>query len=365
MTPSKKLDKIASLEKLEYIRANVCNISEERITAAVQSIRKPEKIASLLRLFSELNNMFAEESDTLKEEARTYNQKYATAINGKFSTSYKALSMIKTQVFFLYRLMNEVSSKPKGIQSHIMANTNCIEYNVNHTLLGNLPYIVPMFECDSELQNRLISEIFSFIQYLDRNLSLCERIVEEEKNIGEDKEKSLYLFEKQLNEVYQYLDKYKKKSNQIEERYYQELIDVANHPEAVKNWFHKIKPQELTHVALGLRDNLLKNYSILERKTFKDDPKKLQLYKKVMSNLHNVVEKITGEVIVYVQRYTECDSSQHGFLKCFKETYQTMGGKQKIISPQQYNQAFTKYYYDDERYLDFQLKMDQYCQLVA
>ena len=365
MTPSKKIDKIASLQKLEYIRVNVCQISEERITAAVQSIRKSEKITALLRLFSELNNMFVDESDTLKEEARTYNQKYATAINGKFSTAYNALSSIKVQVFFLYRLMNAVSSKPKVSQSRIMANTNCIEFNVEHTLLGNMPYTVPMFECNLESQKRLILEISSFIQYLDSNLKLCEHIVMEEKAIGEDDEKSMYLFEKQLNEVYEYLDNYKKKSTKIGEKYYQELIDVENHPDAVKKWFHKLNPKELIHVAHGLKDNLLKRYTVLERKTFKEDPKKLQRYRKVMSNLHNVVGKITGEVIVYVQRYTECDSSQSGFLKCFKETYQAMGGEQKIVTPQQYNQAYTKYYYDDNEYMDFRLKMDQYCQLVA
>ena len=63
MAKSKKIERISSVDQLTYIQDTICQIRIERIEAAVNSIRKDSTITKLMRTFSNLNNIFAEEEE--------------------------------------------------------------------------------------------------------------------------------------------------------------------------------------------------------------------------------------------------------------------------------------------------------------
>ncbi|MBQ0072953.1 MAG: hypothetical protein KBT34_02025 [Prevotella sp.] len=359
MKQSKKINKISSSEKLDYIRENVCSITEERIRAAIQHVTKKDTVISLLNLFSAMNIPFAEESDILNTESETYNKKYATKINGKFSTEYNTLLFIKAQVYFLYRLINTVSEKPKNYKKKSYISTNTIEYNVSHSLLGTMPYSIPMFDCDSELQKRLFLEIQSFMKYLDKNLELCNKVIREEKYNRENDNIVMCQFEEQIAEIYEYLKTPKNKNVKIEEEF-KEILDAPDSPEILKKWYHKLNIHDFTKISRAIQHKRLSFYTKEERKAFGDDVNKIKRFRRVMKYFVNVVGKITGETMVYVQKYTECNSSKNAFRECFSVVYSTMGGNQKIVSEQRYSTAYNTYYYNVDKYLQFQLEMDNY-----
>ena len=363
MQKSKKIDKISSIEKLEYIRENVTNnVIESRIEASVTSIKKEKDTISLLRMFSEMNIRFAEESDTLKQEAPEYNKKYATKINGKFSMAYESLSCIKSQVFFLYRIMNAVSSKPsKKSLYYSNVDTNSIEWEVNHTMIGSKqPYWESLFDDKTEIQKRLIHEIMSFLNCLDSNLVLCLETIKEEKRIANDEEETYYLFEKQIEEVYEYVKGKKGKSVNAK---YQDLLAADDNHSVTKVHYHELLLSDMSDLSLAIHNKKLSIYTPLERKTYGEDPEKLSVYRIVLSNLDKVVQKITGEILVYVRQYTQCCSSQSRFHQCFVKSYSNIGGQLKVVKYQRFNQACTDapaHLELTDGYRDFQTKMDKF-----
>lgn len=357
MKQSKKITKIASLEKLEYIRENVSrDVNEERVKAAVFSVKK-ESLQKLLRLFSGMNNTFVEEGDNLREKSHGYNSKYATPYNHLFSCAYNVLDTIKKQVFFLFRIMNAVSNKPNQKQASLYGDTNCIAFDVSHSLIGNQPYTPYMFDIRTEQQDRLITEITAFLHYLDNNLELCINVIEEEKTKGNNIDELLYIFESQIDEVYEYVkDRCKSVNSQAD--YYTPLVNYTDNPEVLKDWFHELTPNQFTDVTLGIKKSTLNRYSEKQRKAFKDDERKLSKFKKVMEHIDDIVDAgtISGELLAFVHMYTNCTSSNAAFHSAFCETYSSMGGKRKIVSPARLGQAFKTV--DYSRYNDFTQKMD-------
>ena len=111
---SKKILSISSVEKLDYIRQRVCNISEEKLRAAINTVRKQRDLDALMNILSNLNNTFAAEEERLLEDSETHNKKYANVDNDKYSTAYTVLNNIKQSVFAFYQIVR-MFSKQKSL----------------------------------------------------------------------------------------------------------------------------------------------------------------------------------------------------------------------------------------------------------
>ena len=191
MAKSKKIERISSVDQLTYIQDTICQIRIERIEAAVNSIRKDSTITKLMRTFSNLNNIFAEEEERLQENEKSHNTKYANKDNLKYSTAYKCLSCIKTSIFGLESVMNAFTPKTRTPKKYYQTDTQSIEFKAEHSLIGELPYQQFLFDDKTPTQTRLIQEILTFLQYLYKNFDRCKRIVEDEISIGKDNEECL------------------------------------------------------------------------------------------------------------------------------------------------------------------------------
>ena len=360
MAVSKKLDQIASIDILEYIRKNVCEIDEGRITAAVESIRKTNDIASLQKRFSDLNNKFSEESDELESISHGYIDQYASAHNGRYSTAYNTLTLIKTQIFFLYTLLGNLSENNQR-PGYPHKNTRDIDYKVGHSYLGHLPYSPSIFDNKTETQKRLISEIETFLYYLNKNLLLCEEIVKEEERVGNDIDESKLRFDRQLNEIFELIKEDNSKAKKINAPYYLDLLNAEKNPLVYKTWYHNIKPAQMLDVARGIKNINLSKYSPLERKVFKEDLNKLVKFRTTVEHIDEM-GKITGEVLICIYYYTKCNSSIYAFYNCFIQTYKELGGKQEIVSAGRLYQVNTGMLYKDSTlYPEFEWKMNNYC----
>jgi len=281
MTRSKKIDNISSVEKLVYIKDIICSIDIKRIEAAVCSIRKESTIASLMRMFSNMNNAFAEEEERLLDNEKKHNENYSNKDNNKYSTAYSCLSCIKTSIFGLYHIMNSFSPKTGIAKSYYQTDTKDISFKATHSIIGSLPCQGFIFEDKSPCQKRLILEISSFLNYLDKNLDRCKHIVEDEKRISGDWQECLLRLENQIEETYQYVKGHKIKNKDAD--YLKDLLNVDNVPENATIWFHKLSPQQFSDVSIGLTEKRLSNYSETERKAFDNNPKSIDEYRRMMN----------------------------------------------------------------------------------
>lgn len=359
MAKSKKLDRISSAKKLTYIQDTICQISIERIESAVNSIIKDSTITKLMRIFSDLNNRFAEEEERLKENESSHNANYANKDNLKYSTAYNSLSCIKTSIFGLEKVMNAFTPRTRTPKKDYQADTQSIEFMTEHSLIGNLPYQPYMFDEKTPTQQRLILEILAFLQYLYKNLARCKRIVEDETRIGEDNEQCLLRLEQQIEELYQLVKN--KKTKVIKEDYYKDLLSIDIHPENARKYWHKLTPTQLIPVSVALKEKRLSGYTETERKAFDFDEKRLSSYRKMMSAIiKKHYPKISGEILVYAYMYSNCKATQSAFYNCFKDTYNRMGGTGNIVSLQAFGQAYARYAFDtsSENYQEFQREMD-------
>ncbi len=76
---------------------------------------------------------------------------------------------------------------------------------------------------------------------------------------------------------------------------------------------------------------------------FDDNPQAIRFFIDVVLHLDECVNKISGETLAYVMKYTDCDCpSQTAFYDCFCETYQQVGGKNHVVSKQRFNQAYSE-----------------------
>lgn len=356
MAVLKKLERISSVEKLEYIKEHVCKIDIMRIEAFVCSMRKNSDIEGYLRIFSDVNNAFALGEEDLMDKEH-HNEHYANVYNNKYNTAYYLLKEIKGRIYGLYSLMDRSAAKSRIPLKHIPADTKSIEWKADHSVLGNMPYMGYLFEDETPCQQRLLTEIYGFLNTLGRNIDRCKSIVEEEKRIGNDVEECYALLDKQIEEIFNMITP--KKCKVINTEYYNDLIQADKEPKFATKWWHKLTPKELTHVAIGLWNERMNIYTKTERKAFCNNRRKIERFRKMVLHLINASVKITGEVMVYAQKYSNCPASQSAFHSCFVETYNKLGGTQKIITYPRYNQAYTKYgYRETDKYHAFQDKMD-------
>lgn len=358
MAKSKKIDRISSVNKLTYIQDTICQISIERIESAVNSIKKESTASTLMRVFSDFNNNFAEEEERLKENESSHNANYANKDNLKYSTAYNSLSCIKTSIYGLERVMNAFSPKTRTPKKYYQTDTQSIEFMTEHSLIGNLPYQPYMFDEKTPTQQRLILEILAFLQYLHKNLARCKRIVEDETRIGEDNEQCLLRLEQQIEELYQLVKN--KKTKVIKEDYYKDLLSIDIHPENARKYWHKLTPAQLIPVSVALKEKRLSGYTETERKAFDFDEKRLSSYRKMISSIIKHYSKISGEILVYAYMYSNCTATQSAFYYCFKETYTSLGGTASIVSLQAFGQAYAKYAFNisSENYQIFRGNMD-------
>ena len=359
MVKSKKIDRISSVNKLTYIQDTICQISIERLESAVNSIIKDSTITKLMRIFSDLNNSFAEEEERLKENERIHNTKYANEDNPKYSTAYNSLSCIKTSIYGLERVMNAFSPKTRTPKKYYQTDTQSIEFMTEHSLIGNLPYQPYMFDDKTPTQQRLILEILAFLQYLHKNLARCKRIVEDEIRIGKDNEECLLRLEQQIEEIYQLVKDKRKKV--IKDDYYKDLLSIDTHPENAMKYWHKLTPAQLVPVSVAYIEQKFSIYTESERKAFDFNEERLSLYRKMMNVIiKKHYPKISGEILVYAYMYSNCKATQSAFYNCFKETYKRMGGIGNIVSLQAFGQAYARYAFDTntEDYQEFQREMD-------
>lgn len=359
MAKSKKIERISSVDQLTYIQDTICQIRIERIEAAVNSIRKDSTITKLMRTFSNLNNIFAEEEERLQENEKSHNTKYANKDNLKYSTAYKCLSCIKTSIFGLEKVMNAFTPRTRTPKKYYQTDTQSIEFKAEHSLIGELPYQQFLFDDKTPTQTRLIQEILTFLQYLYKNLARCKRIVEDEIKIGEDNEQCLVRLEQQIEELYQLVKN--KKTKVIKEDYYKDLLSIDIHPENARKYWHKLTPAQLVPLSVPYIEKKFSIYTESERKAFDFNEEQLSLYRKMMNVIiKKHYPKISGEILVYAYMYSNCKATQSAFYNCFKETYKRMGGIGNIVSLQAFGQAYARYAFDTntEDYQEFQREMD-------
>lgn len=352
---SKKITELSG--KLEYIKNNVCNVSEDKLKAAINSITKEKSAATLMRIFTDLNNNFAEEEERLEYDEANHNKRYANEDNTKYSTAYNALSNIKTSILSIYKIYSLFSErKPHAFYGN-RTDTKSFEFAYNHTIVGGLSYPEYLFDNMTSCQRRLLDEMTYFFAYLDRNIDRCLRIIQEEKAIGEDQDECLRLLETQIEEAYQYTKGDSVKS--INEPFFNDLLDVDNKPENAKIWFHKITPKQLAQISKARKIKKMALYTPLQRKVFNDNPNNIEKFIKVVSHIDECTPKITGDTILFVKQYTECDANQSAFYNCFKQTYTQNNGKKKIVSKQRFNQSCTEQNRGVyKNYESFRTKMD-------
>lgn len=340
MKQSKNIAKIATVKKIEYILDKVCKTPEKKVTAAVKSLRSNDDCARLMRMFSEQNNDFTVESVVLEQYRFMYNKLYATQCNGLYSGTYQVLYNAKKQLLFLYVLMNGFSKKPVQSDPFIHVATNTFDFVAEHSKLGLQPIQLELFDNMDPVREGLIMEILRFLNRLEKNLQLCLEVVNEEKEIEEDLDRIMYIFENQLDDVFGYIKNTKKKRN-TDIQAYHDLLDYRNHPEAVVKYFHKIGTDVFSDVVSGIKEKQLAEYSPLLRKTYAENVKKMDKLRFIVAHVDEAFTKITGELLCYIYKYTECEKSKASFLKCFEEEYRRIGGKQKIVSRAALSGGFT------------------------
>ena len=359
MAKSKKIDRISSVDQLTYIQDTICQIGIERIEAAVNSIRKESTISSLMRTFSDLNNIFAEEEERLEENESSHNANYANKDNLKYSTAYNCLSCIKTSIFGLEKVMNAFTPRTRTPKKNYQADTQSIEFKAEHSLIGELPYQQFLFDEKTPTQQRLIQEILTFLQYLYKNFGRCKRIVEDEIRIGKDNEECLLRLEQQIEEIYQLVKD--KRTKVIKDDYYKDLLSIDTHPENAMKYWHKLTPAQLVPLSVPYIKKKFSIYTESERNAFEFNEKQLNLYRKMMNVIiKKHYPKISGEILVYAYKYSNCKASLTAFYNCFEETYKRMGGTENIVTFQRFDQAYGIYAYpkNPEDYQEFQREMD-------
>lgn len=357
MRKSKKISSISSIQKLDYIKQNLCTASKERITAAVLSITNEEKLESLLSIFSTSVNLFSAERDELMEKSEEY-KNYATDCNGVVSTEYKTLASLKNQIFFLYQLLNTISKRPAKRPGYSPMDSSSMEYRITHSILGTQPYTVPLFEVSNFRQHRLIMEITIFLQLLESNLSLCKQIIEDEDATKSDAQECKRLLMKQIDEIYSYgLDNCK--LDKVCPDYVYELLEAKKDPQFAQKWYHQITPKKLTKVAAWMKKDALSKYSKYERKAFDNNLFLLERYYQVMDSIVKERSKPTGDLMYFVMKYSKCDSSPSQFYHCFVDTYKKLNGANKCVTIQRFYQVYEKSnIWGNDNYNTFCLKMD-------
>lgn len=360
MAKSKKLEKIASIEKLELISRTVSMIKHKRIEAAVTSIKKNEDVHKFLHMFSNLNCYLVEEFDFLFENTEQY-RKFATDINGRYSLAYKLLEHIKRDIYALSQLINNTSNKPKLYHSFVQTSTDSIEYKLEHSYMGSMAYTPYVLNAKSPAQERLVEEIKTFLSYLQKSFNLCLSVLNDEKRVAESQDESLLAFEKQIDEIYQYM-KGNVKHKPIDEEYYYDLLDVDNKPANAQKWYHKITPSDLVQVAIARREKMLSAYTEIERKVFGYNKDAIIDFRTIVAHYVQNGEKITGEILAYIYVYFKSCCSQKAFCKCFTEVYRLLGGKNTVACYSMFNTAYGQYGIGQlSGYNDFQLQFDSIC----
>lgn len=357
MKKSKILQKMAAVEKIDYIMNNVCSLSKTRIEAIVLSVHSNEDCFHLMRLFSECNCDFVVESYVLEEYKSVYNEKYATKVNGIYDEVYVVMDNARKQLLFLYHLMNKFAKKPVQSNGLLQVATDNFEFVANHSMLGFRPIQLEMFPDNNPVRKRLAEEIANFLNRLDRNLQICKDVLRDEKAKKENLKELEYIFEKQIADIVSYLKNFKKKCKTEGKNYY-DLLDYKNNPMVLPKFFHKIPIEHFTDIACGIREKRLAVYTPLQRKVYAEDVTKMDKFRFVVTHIDSMFDKITGELLCYIYKYTECEKSQKSFYKCFKETYESAGGKYGLVSYVRLNQAFTNTEY--EGYNSFLSKIDMY-----
>lgn len=347
MKQSIKILKIATEEKIKYILDNVCGISQTRIEAAVNSMYSDEECMMLMGKFSKFKNDFAIESYQLDLHKGVYNQQYSSEVNGMYNSAYSVLINAKKQLFFLYNLMNSFSKKPVQSNGFIQVATGNIEWVANHSMIGLRPIQLEIFSKMNPIRRALVTDIYTFLCQLEENLNTCLSVVDEENAIRADYKRVLYLFERQVDEVFKYLKDVKKK-RKTDGIIYQDLLDYKNNPEVIAKYFHVIGTKDFVDVASGIKDKMLSEYSSLQRRSYAEDIKKMDKFRFVVSQVDEKIGKITGDLLLYIYKYTECEVPRSSFLKCFEEEYRRIGGKQKVVS----NAALSRVF-NEEGYKEF------------
>lgn len=355
---SKRISRIASGEKLDYIREAIEKITEQRIIAAVTTMKSHEEVNRLLSMFSLFRRYVVNEKDSLDKTSKDF-EKYATPNNKKFSTAYNMLSSIKSSIFSLYQLLNSNSKKPNC--KYIYTDNQSISYQFDHSVFGTMSFMPDLFGPFSESQKLLVSEIKSFLDYMDKCLEKCIEVNNSEEATRNNLDKVNMLFERQIAEIYDLLKDCKVKPKSKKTKAQEMLIENYYNPEIVAKYYHKLNPGELAPVSISIKEKSMSDYSFYERKAFDDDIEKMNRFRTIVKHIEEYDDKISAKTLVFVMTYTECRSSQRAFHTCFTNVYKSMGGKKKIIEYGTFNQACTKFnLYEQNGYEDFQNMMDMY-----
>ena len=356
---SKKIENISSVSKLEYIKKHVCQLSLDKIENAVNAIRNLKTIDKLMRIFSNLNNNFAEEEECLQQYEQTHNKKYANDDNQRFSTAYNSLACIKGRIFGMYQIMNAFSRKQKKKEYKGWTETSSLEFQVSHSLIGDLETTKYLFNNMTSRQKRLVEEIGTFLKYLDNNLETCIRVIHEEERIKSNKHECLRQLNEQINELYGFIKGQKVKK--IDTEILNDLMNADEHPENAQKWYHQLTPKKLAEVATISHDRKLMQYPNNLRNAYQNNVDDMNNFISAVSHLDECVSKITSKTLMWVQRYTNFKESHNRFYDCFKEIYESNDGKNHIVSKQTFNNECTTHYNDiTDAYYEFETKMDMY-----
>ena len=358
MNQSKTLKKMATVENIDYIMKNVCQIPDCRINAAVSSIRSDEDCIRLMCLFSNSNCDFIIESCVLEEYKSVYNEKYSSKVNGMYDEVYVVMDNARKQLLFLYHLMNKFAKKPVQSNGFLQVATDNFEFVANHSMFGFRPIQLELFPDMNPIRKRLVEEIANFLNRLDENLQICKDVLMDEKAKREDLKELEYIFEKQINNTACYIKNFKRKCKTESKSYY-DLLDYKNNPMVLPKFYHKITTAQLADIAYGIREKQLEKYTPLQRKVYTENATKIDKFIFIVTHVDSLFGKITGELLCYIYKYTECEKSHNSFRKCFAETYTSHGGKYKVVSAVALSQAFTNATSNDyEGYNAFRSKID-------
>lgn len=357
---SKKVARIATSEKIEIIRNSICKMGEKRITAIVNSLRKSDEVNRLLRLFSQLNNIFAEETDQLDEEKKTYNQQYATDINGKFGVEYNALQTIRRSIFGLYSLMSAFSPRIRTRMSSYEVDTTSIEFKVSHSGFGTSPVQLTYLTISEmpAVKQRLITEIEAFLTYLDTCMEECEKIIAEEKRLGNSLDELLNLLDKQLDDIYSCCND---KPSNIKNRpdFVDALINYKEDPSNVKRFFHQLNKKELRILAECIKEAESQKYNPKVIKAYNNEMDKVEFFYDVVSHIDDCVPegKISAETFAFIGIYTGWTSSVSSLHESVVEIYKENGGTHEMPKRAAVNTALNKGVNEDS-YSQFEISMN-------
>ncbi len=335
MRTTKKIEEITTNGKLQYIHDAVRGITETRIKAAIFAKRKEGDIQILLNKFSYMNNNFVIEAENLKECSKTHNKRYANKDNLRFTTEQIALIDIKRSITFLYTLVNDSKVKiPYHKRDYWgQVDTRTIDYKIEHSYIGKMPYSPPLFELQTECEQRLLLEIQSFLNYLDKCFAICENTIAEEKAKGRDADYLIMILEKQIDEAYEYVMGHKVKYD-INCDYIQELLDYENNPEFVIKWFHQLHPTNLTSLASARRETQLKKYPDKVKKACKNDINKMNRFINVIKHIddYEPEDHISGATIYNTMQFMNVNCSDKAFYEGFVEAYGQYGNGKPVVN---------------------------------